>query len=157
MYKIVGAIYAFCYFLYHHKIPILPGLLNKILLRLLFSVQISLGAKIGKNAVFAYGGLGVVVHSSCEIDDNVKIGTGVLLGGRELEAGKVPKVGKNCIISTGAKLLGPITIGDNCVIGANAVVIEDVPSNCVVAGVPAKIVKTNIDINDYRTDLRNVT
>ncbi|MBD3794095.1 MAG: serine acetyltransferase [Campylobacterales bacterium] len=54
------------------------------------------------------------------------------------------------MISTGAKIIGPIQIGKNCVIGANAVVLTDIPDNCVAVGIPAKIIKENIDISDYR-------
>lgn len=153
MYRIVYLIYCLVFFLKKYKVPILPKLINIILLRLLFSCQISVGAKLGKNVIFSYGGLGTVINSGCEIGDNVKIGTNVLMGGRELEPGQVPIVGDNCIISTGAKLLGPITVGKNSVVGANSVVITDVPENSVVAGIPARIIKSNIKISDYRSDM----
>ncbi|HHD80170.1 MAG TPA: serine acetyltransferase [Campylobacterales bacterium] len=59
-------------------------------------------------------------------------------------------MGDNCIISSGAKIIGPVKIGNNCIIGANAVVIDNIPDNCVAVGVPAKIIKTDINILDYR-------
>ncbi len=68
------------------------------------------------------------------------------IGGR---SGKenVPVIGNDVYIATGAKILGDIKVGNNVIIGANAVVIKDVPDNCVVAGVPAKIIKQNSNIN----------
>jgi serine O-acetyltransferase len=62
----------------------------------------------------------------------------------------VPTIGKNSIISAGSKILGPIRIGQNCVIGANAVVTSDVPDFCLAVGVPARVIKTDISIEDYR-------
>ena len=61
----------------------------------------------------------------------------------------MPVIGSNVYIATGAKILGNITIADNVIIGANAVVIHDVPSNCSVGGVPAHILKENIDVTQY--------
>jgi serine O-acetyltransferase len=63
---------------------------------------------------------------------------------------EVPVIGDNTVIAPGAKILGPVKIGKNCVIGANAVVLKDVPDNSVAAGIPAKIVKKDIDISKYR-------
>jgi serine O-acetyltransferase len=72
----------------------------------------------------------------------------VTIGGRSASIG-VPVIGDNVYISTGAKVLGDITIGNNCVIGANAVVISNVPDNTVAAGVPAKVIKQNINPKDF--------
>lgn len=82
------------------------------------------------------------------IGENCIIGTNVTIGGRSYIE-KVPVIGNNVYIGTGAKILGDVVIGNNCVIGANAVVVKHVPDNCVVAGVPASIIKENIDIKDY--------
>jgi serine O-acetyltransferase len=60
------------------------------------------------------------------------------------------------IISTGAKILGPVTVGENSVIGANSVVISDVPPNSIVAGIPGKVIKYNIDILEYRDDISDL-
>ena len=140
--------YHFCYFLYSINVPVLPQLLNKIFIRLLMSCQIGLGAKIGKNVVLAYGGLGIIIHHDVSIGDNCVIGAHVTIGGVANNP-KVPVIGENCIIATGAKILGPITIARDTVIGANAVVVKSLPSNCVAVGIPAKVIKTNIDINDF--------
>jgi serine O-acetyltransferase len=141
-----GAIQA----LYRAGIPWLPALLNKIFIRLLFGCQIGIGTKLGKKVTLGYGGLGTVIHDRAEIGDNVSIGNCVTIGGTSKKH-QVPVIGENAIISTGAKILGPVTIGRNCVIGANAVVLDNVPDNCVAVGVPAKVIKTEIDITEYRT------
>lgn len=101
-------------------------------------------AKIGNNTTFAYGGIGVVIHKESVIGDNCMLGQGITIGGR-VDGGGVPKIGNNVYIGAGARILGGITIGDFVVIGVNAVVIKDVPDNCVIAGVPARIIRTNVD------------
>ncbi|WP_283640772.1 serine O-acetyltransferase [Mesonia mobilis] len=73
---------------------------------------------------------------------NCMIGTQVTVGGKSGHF-EVPVIGDNVYLATGAKILGPIKIGNNVIVGANAVVIKDVPDNCVVAGIPAKIIKKN--------------
>lgn len=107
-------------------------------------------AKIGKKVNLSYGGLGIVLHNRAVIGDNVSIGTCVTIGGTTKIFG-VPVISENTIISTGAKILGAIKIGKNCVIGANAVVLDDISDNCLAVGVPARIIKTNINIKDYRS------
>ncbi|MCF6235457.1 MAG: serine acetyltransferase [Gammaproteobacteria bacterium] len=130
-------------------IPLFPSLINKLFIRLLFGCQIGVETKIGKNVDLGYGGLGVVIHKRAVIGDNVSIGSGVTIGGTTKKY-DVPIIGDNTIISTGAKILGPIEIGKNCVIGANSVVLKSIPNNCVAVGSPAKIIKRNIDIENYK-------
>ncbi|BBO82760.1 serine acetyltransferase [Desulfosarcina ovata subsp. sediminis] len=132
-----------------YRIPILPNLINKIFIRICFSCQIGLNTKIGKGVILGYGGLSVVIHDRAVIGDYVIIGAGVSIGGTTKKY-DVPVIGNNCIIYNGAKVIGPINIGNNCVIGANAVVIDSVPDNCLVAGVPARIIKEDIKIKNYR-------
>lgn len=143
-------------FLYHvamglrrWHIPILP-ILIQYGIRCAFGCHISLGARIGRHTHLAYGGLGTVIHSAAVIGDNVYVGTNVTIGGRNGTI-YVPTIGDNCFIGTGAKLLGRITIGRDSVIGANSVVLVDVPERSCVAGVPAKIIRREIDIAQYRT------
>lgn len=104
-------------------------------------IEIHPGAKIGKN-MFIDHGMGVVIGETAEIGDNVLIYHGTTLGGTGVEKDKKrhPTIGDNVEIGAGAKVLGPIKIGNNSKIGANAVVIKDVPPNTTVVGVPAKIV-----------------
>ncbi len=149
MSKAVVYIYYFALFLHNLKIPILPKLINIVFVRLLFGCQISLGAKLGKGTQIGYGGSGTVIHDRAVIGKNCLIGNGVVIGGTSKKY-EVPVIGDNCEIAAGAKIIGPVKIGNNCIVGANAVVIRDVPDNTIVGGVPAKVLKTDIDINDYR-------
>lgn len=134
--------------IYNMKIPIIPKVI-KIFLRLFFGCVIPYTAKIGENTVFGYQGLGIVIHSRAVIGKNCVISQGVTLGGTSKKRG-VPVIGDNVYIGAGAKIIGPITIGNNVVIGANSVVIKNVPNNCVIGGVPAKILKRDINIEDYK-------
>jgi len=111
-----------------------------------FGIEISLQCKIGKGFFLPHT-QGTVI-GAYSIGENSIIFQGVTLGARELDIDyKVdarPTVGSNVVIGAGAKILGGIAIGDNSKVGANAVVLEDVPSNVVVAGIPAKIVRQTI-------------
>ncbi len=149
MSKVVVYIYYFALFLHDLKIPILPKLINIVFVRLLFGCQITLGAKLGKGTVLGYGGIGVVIHDRAVLGENVMVGAGVTIGGTS-KIYEVPVIGDNTVIAPGAKILGPVKIGKNCVIGANAVVLKDVPDNTIVGGIPAKVLKTDIDISIYR-------
>jgi len=100
-------------------------------------------ADIGENTKFAYGGIGVVLHKNCKIGKNCTIGQTCTIGGRTGHGGP-PEIGDNVYIGPGARLIGGFKVGNNVVIGANAVVIKDVPDNSVVAGVPAKVISNNI-------------
>ena len=133
--------------LFLHHVPLLPKLIKGIIF-LVHNSAIPYQAEIGKNCKFLYGGIGCVISKKTKIGDNVIIGTNVLTGGRSNQSGH-PVIGNNVYIATGAKVLGDITIADNVIIGANAVVIRDVPSNCSVGGLPAKIIKENIDVSQY--------
>jgi serine O-acetyltransferase len=148
MSRLALAIYRFACWLHKLRVPVLPAIINKCLVRLLFGCQIGLGASIGRGVILSYGGLGVVIHHRAVIGDRVTVGTNVTIGGTSKQY-EVPIIGENTLIATGAKILGHVKIGKNCVIGANAVVVHDVPDCCVVGGVPAKIIKTGIDIADY--------
>lgn len=111
-----------------------------ILGRMFFSCEIPSTVMLGKGVVFAHYGLGVVIHGRTCIGDNVKIYQNVTIGSRN-NVGP-PKIGNNVLIGCGACILGNVVIGNNVKIAANAVVLNDVPDNCVVAGVPARIVKS---------------
>lgn len=107
---------------------------------LMFNSHIPASCTIGKGTRFAYGGIGVVIHANCVIGDDCIIGTNVTIGGRSGRI-KPPTIGNNIYISTGAKILGDIQIDDNVIVGANSVVIKDVPRNAIVVGVPSRIIK----------------
>lgn len=121
------------------RIPLLPKLIELIIF-LLYNSKIPTSCEIGKESFFSYGGIGVVLHARCKVGNNVDIGTNVTIGGRSGNY-EVPIIGNNVYIATGAKIIGPIKVGNNATIGANAVVINDVPENAIMAGVPAKLIK----------------
>lgn len=104
-------------------------------------IEIHPGAKIGKRLVIDHG-CGVVIGETAEIGDDVLIYQGVTLGGTGKDTGKRhPTIGNHVMISAGAKVLGPFKVGDNARIAAGAVVLEEVPPDCTVVGVPARIVR----------------
>lgn len=106
-------------------------------------IEIHPGAQIGKG-LFIDHGTGVIIGETTIIGDNCTLYQGVTLGGTGKEHGKRhPTIGNNVMISAGAKVLGSFTIGDNCKIGAGSVVLEEVPSNSTVVGVPGRVVKRN--------------
>lgn len=115
--------------------------LISILVRLVFACQISPGVRIGSNLTLAYGGLGIIIHGDAVIGDNVSIGAHVTIGGN-MGKGGVPKVGNRVRIGPGAQILGPVTIGDDVIIGANAVVLVDIPEGTTAVGVPARTLST---------------
>lgn len=132
-------IHRVAHWLWNQGVPLVPRLISH-LNRWLTGIEIHPGAKIGKG-VFIDHGMGVVIGETTEIGDNVTLYQGVTLGGTGKEKGKRhPTVGKNVVIAAGAKVLGPITIGDDSKVGAGAVVIRDVPPRCTVVGVPGKVV-----------------
>lgn len=135
-------------FMYRYKIPILPKLCN-VLIRILHNCAVFSETEIGRGTTFGYHGIAVVVHKRAVIGNDCSIGTSVTIGGRS-QLNEVPVIGNNVYIAGGAKVLGDITVGDNCVIGANAVLITSMPANTMAVGVPAKIIKYNINSSDYR-------
>ncbi len=104
-------------------------------------VEIHPAAKIGKG-FFIDHGTGVVIGETTIIGDNVTLYQGVTLGGTGKETGKRhPTLGSNIMVGSGAKILGSVTIGDNCRIAAGAVVLNDIPANSTAVGVPARVVR----------------
>ena len=104
-------------------------------------IEIHPGAQIGKG-LFIDHGSGVIIGETTIIGDNVTLYQGVTLGGTGKETGKRhPTLKDNVMVSCGAKLLGSFTVGENSKIGAGAVVLEEVPPNCTVVGVPGRVVK----------------
>jgi serine O-acetyltransferase len=111
--------------------------------RFLTGIEIHPGAKIGRR-FFIDHGTGVVIGETCEIGNDVTLFQGVTLGGTGKEKGKRhPTLGNNVLVASGAKVLGAITIGDNSKIGAGSVVLNDVPENSTVVGIPGKVVRKN--------------
>ena len=106
-------------------------------------IEIHPGATIGKG-LFIDHGSGVIIGEPAELGDNITLYQGVTLGGTGKEQGKRhPTLRDNVMVSAGAKVLGSFTIGENSKIGAGSVVLEEVPPNCTVVGVPGRVVKMN--------------
>jgi serine O-acetyltransferase len=107
--------------------------------RFLTGIDIHPGARIGSNLMIDHG-MGVVIGETAEIGDNCLIYHGVTLGGVDMNPVKRhPTLGSNVVVGAGAKVLGNIRIGDHSRVGANSVVIKDVPSHTTVTGIPAKV------------------
>jgi len=137
-------LYRFAHAAWKARVPLIPMICSR-LAQHLFAVDISHKSRLGPGIVIVHG-FGVVIGSDVEIAGDCCIFHGVTLGDRgsewvnsDREDGH-PRVGREVMFGAGAKVLGPITIGDNCVIGANAVVLTDVPPDSVAAGIPAKII-----------------
>lgn len=121
------------------KIPLLPRMLSNFS-RFLTGIEIHPNARIGRR-FFIDHGMGVVIGATTIIGDDVLLYQGVTLGGTGKEHGKRhPTLGDNIVVGSGAKILGNITIGSNSRIGAGSVVIDDVPENSTVVGIPGRIV-----------------
>ncbi|EGT2191301.1 serine O-acetyltransferase EpsC [Clostridium perfringens] len=130
--------YRIAHGLYKIKLFFLARLISQ-LGRFFTGIEIHPGAKIGKG-LFIDHGMGVVIGETAEIGDNVTIYHGVTLGGTGKDKGKRhPTIGNDVIIGCGAKILGPISIGDGAKIGANSVVLKNVPKGKTAVGIPAVI------------------
>ncbi len=126
--------------LYRKGVPVLPRLLY-IFNRVVFSIVLPPSVTLGRNVSFSYSGLGIVVHARCCIGNGVTISQHVTLGGRS-GLHDVPVVEDDVLIGAGAKILGPVRIGRGASIGANSVVLHDVPPFATVVGIPGKVIKT---------------
>ena len=128
--------------LYNRKHFFTARLISQIS-RFLTGIEIHPGAQIGRR-FFIDHGMGIVIGETAEIGDDVMIFHQVTLGGTGKDKGKRhPTIENNVIISAGVKVLGPIVIGENSKIGANAVVLHDIPKNATAVGIPAKVVRLN--------------
>ncbi|HRL93834.1 MAG TPA: serine acetyltransferase [Pseudomonas sp.] len=129
------------------KIPFLGaflGVLVEYFIRVVFASDISCKAKIGGGLMIVHGH-DVVIGSDVVIGENCKIFNGVTLGSKDTEIlnNKQPIIKDHVVIGTGAKVLGSVTLGNSCYVGANSVVIHDIPCNSVAVGIPARIIKKN--------------
>ena len=148
MTKIVLILYRIVYFLHQHNIPLLPQLIDAIFIRIMLGCRLQIGLKLGKNVTLGNGGLGIVIHRGATLEDNVSVAPNVSIVGTSKKEGAA-HIGENSFIGTGARLLGPIKIGKNCYIGANAVVLSDIPDNSLAVGIPAKVIRRDIKIENY--------
>ena len=134
--------YRFSHWLYRHRCLFLARMVSQFA-RFMTGVEIHPGATIGRG-LFIDHGSGVVIGETAVIGDNCTIYQGVTLGGTGKDHGKRhPTLEDNVLIGSGAKVLGPFTVGRNSRIAAGAVVLEEVPPNATAVGVPARIVRVN--------------
>ena len=137
--------------LYVLKIPFLPRFISQAM-RFFTGIEIHPGAKIGRG-LFIDHGMGVVIGETAIIADNVLLYQGVTLGGTGKEKGKRhPTIGNNVVIGGGAKILGNIMVGDNSYVGANAVVVKDVPPKATIVGVPGRLTQQDGKKIDFDLD-----
>lgn len=130
--------YRLSHFLYKHKLYFLARLISQIG-RFFTGIEIHPGAKVGRR-LFIDHGMGVVIGETATIGNDCTIYHGATLGGTGKDKYKRhPDIGNNVIVGTGAKVLGPIKIGNNVKIGANSVVLKSTPDNCTVVGIPGVI------------------
>lgn len=123
-----------------HHMGVIAHLIDYVIIRGFYSCDVQSNMKIGEGVIFAHNGLGVVIHPQTIIGNNVKIMQGVTVGGRDGSA--LPIIEDDVLIGAGAKVLGEIRIGRGAKIGANSVVLKDVPEGCTAVGVPARILQS---------------
>lgn len=128
---------------YLHHIPLIPQFITLIIF-LIYNSKIPYTAKIGKGTRFGYGGMGVVIHRESVIGKNCKIAQQVTIGRGGSRYPGVPIIGDNVYLAKGSIVFGGITIGNNVIVGANAVVNKPVQDNAIVAGVPAKVIRIKV-------------
>lgn len=130
------------HFFFKRRLFFIARLISQIS-RFFTGIEIHPGATIGRK-FFIDHGMGIVIGETCEIGDNVTVFQGVTLGGTGKERGKRhPTIQNNALISTGAKILGSITIGESSKVGGGSVVLKDVPDHSTVVGVPGRVVVQN--------------
>jgi len=135
--------------LYLRKVPLLPHIIQG-LNHLVFRCYIPYKAAIGENFKVGYSGFGIVVHQGAKIGKDVFLAHEVTLGGRGgPDRQGVPTIEDGAYVAAGAKILGAIVVGSGALVAPNAVVIGSVPARCIVAGVPARIARENINVKDY--------
>lgn len=128
------------HWLWRHHLRWLSRFLS-LIARLLTGIEIHPGARIGRR-FFIDHGLGVVIGETAEVGDDCTLYQGVTLGGTSWEGGKRhPTLGDNVVVGAGAKVLGPISVGEGARIGSNAVVVKDVPDNATMVGIPARVAR----------------
>jgi serine O-acetyltransferase len=142
LYQGVHAIiyHRFAHFLYSHRLRFLARMVSQWS-RHFTGIEIHPGATIGRRLVIDHG-MGTVIGETAEIGDDCLLYQGVTLGGTGKDQGKRhPTLGNNVLVGSGAKVLGPFTVGDNARIAANAVVLQAVPADATAVGIPARIVR----------------
>ena len=128
------------------KIPVIPRLISQTM-RFFTGIEIHPGATLG-HRVFIDHGMGIVIGETTIVGHDVLIYQGVTLGGTTMTHGKRhPTIGNNVILGAGAKVLGNIEIGENSRVGAGSVVIDNVPADCTVVGIPGRVVHQKVMVD----------
>ncbi|WP_440997309.1 serine O-acetyltransferase [Arhodomonas sp. SL1] len=128
------------HWLWNHRLRWLARFLS-LFARWFTGIEIHPGARIGRR-FFIDHGLGIVIGETAEIGDDCTLYQGVTLGGTSWEKGKRhPTLGDDVIVGAGAKILGPVTLGDGARVGSNAVVVKDVPEGATMIGIPARVAR----------------
>jgi serine O-acetyltransferase len=131
--------YRLAHRMWHEPALRLPARLLSQATRAATGIEIHPAAKLG-HRLFIDHGMGVVIGETAEVGDDVVLFHGATLGGRSMRHGKRhPTLGNRVVVGAGAKILGPVRIGDGAQIGANAVVVKEVPAGAVAVGVPAQV------------------
>lgn len=139
--------YRICRWLVSRHIPVIHLFIQRFI-EITTGISIPPEAEIGKGLLINHFG-GIIINDGTRIGEFCTISHGVTLGNKR-PGGKSPAIGNKVYIAVGAKVLGDITIGDNCIIGANAVVMESIPENSIVAGMPAKVIKKIENTSEYK-------
>ena len=141
-------LYWISHWCYGHKLFFIARFVSQFA-KWLTGVEIHPAATIGRRLVIDHG-TGIVIGATTEIGDDCLIYQGVTLGGTGVMQGKRhPTLGNNVMVGSGAKVLGPIKIGDNARVAANSVVLREVPDNSTVVGVPGRVVRINGEKTDH--------
>ena len=143
------------HFFYRHHLFFLARLVSQ-LSRHFTGIEIHPGATIGRRFVIDHG-MGIVIGETAEVGDDVLLYHGVTLGGTGKDQGKRhPTIGNNVLIGCGAKVLGPVKVGDGSRIASNSVVLSEVPENATAVGVPARIVRIAGKKVDYAGEVDQI-
>jgi serine O-acetyltransferase len=136
------------HFLWSIKLKLIARIFSH-LARILTGIEIHPGAQIGRR-FFIDHGMGIVIGETAIIGDDCTLYHGVTLGGTTWKKGKRhPTLKDNVVIGAGAKVLGPITLGNNSKVGSNAVVVTDIPNDSTAVGIPAKIIKSGEKLKKF--------
>ena len=136
------------HFLWSIKLKLIARIFSH-LARILTGIEIHPGAQIGRR-FFIDHGMGVVIGETAIIGDDCTLYHGVTLGGTSWKKGKRhPTLKNNVVIGAGAKVLGPITLGNNSKVGSNAVVVTDIPNDSTAVGIPAKIIESGEKLKKF--------
>ena len=143
------------HWLYEHNLK-LPARLLSQMTRFFTGIEIHPGATIGRRCVIDHG-MAVVIGETAQVGDDCTIYQGVTLGGTGKDVGKRhPTIGDRCIISSGSKVLGPFTLGNDVKVGAGSVVLKPVPDGSTVVGIPAQVVRGKLHHNTEDMDVADL-